>query len=43
MSIENSSDKYMSYVDGDYTVLLPYIFPSLLLSTDVVGSMEINP
>ncbi len=43
MSIENSSDKHVSYVDGDYAVLLPYVFPSLLLSTDVVGSMEINP
>lgn len=42
MSLELGSETYVSYVDGDYNPLAPYVFPSLLLATDGTGTMEIH-
>jgi prepilin-type N-terminal cleavage/methylation domain-containing protein len=42
MSLELGSEAYGSYVDGDYTPLSPYVFPSLLLATDATGTLEIH-
>jgi hypothetical protein len=42
MSLELGSEKYGSYVDGDYVPLSPYVFPSLLLATDNTGTFEIH-
>ena len=42
MTLELDSETYSSYIDGYYTALSPYVFPSLLLATDTTSAIEIQ-